>query len=374
MKLGFFTMPIHPVGKDWRQCLREDREAFLLADELGYCEAYTGEHSTDLAENITSCTMFLASLAGQVKQMTLGTGTVNMPNTHPARVAAEIAMLDHMLDGKFIMGISPGGLLSDAEVFGNLGKNRNEMFLESINAVLQIWSSEAPYNIEGKYWNITTQQTLMKEIGQGSLPKPLQRPHPPIVVTAVAPYSKGVTEAAARGMTASLVIELLALGLAAGFLAGLLGIGGGLVATPIFTSWFGQRQAMAQSFSLANMVPQAIKQNSGPWARIEKDTRSYAQRAQGDVYVITGPVFDDDAATVGNNQVRVPSFLYKLVYDAQSQRAWAHWQANDDAARVSQPISYAELVRRTGIEFLPGTPLQTSGKLQQASAPGMQHH
>jgi endonuclease G len=133
-------------------------------------------------------------------------------------------------------------------------------------------------------------------------------------------------------------------------------------------------QAMAQSFSLANMVPQAIKQNSGPWARIEKDTRSYAQRAQGDVYVITGPVFDDDAATVGNNQVRVPSFLYKLVYDAQSQRAWAHWQANDDAARVSQPISYAELVRRTGIEFLPGTPLQTSGKLQQASAPGMQHH
>ena len=199
MKLGFFTMPIHPVGKDWRQCLREDREAFLLADELGYCEAYTGEHSTDLAENITSCTMFLSSLAGQVKQITLGTGTVNMPNTHPARVAAEIAMLDHMLDGKFIMGISPGGLLSDAEVFGNLGKNRNEMFLESINAVLQIWSSEAPYNIEGKYWNITTQQTLMKEIGQGSLPKPLQRPHPPIVVTAVAPYSKGVTEAAARG-------------------------------------------------------------------------------------------------------------------------------------------------------------------------------
>ena len=127
MKLGFFTMPIHPVGKDWRQCLREDREAFLLADELGYCEAYTGEHSTDLAENITSCTMFLSSLAGQVKQITLGTGTVNMPNTHPARVAAEIAMLDHMLDGKFIMGISPGGLLSDAEVFGNLDRKSTRL-------------------------------------------------------------------------------------------------------------------------------------------------------------------------------------------------------------------------------------------------------
>ena len=47
MKLGFFTMRIHPLGKDWRQCLREDREAFLLADELGFVEGYVGEHSTD---------------------------------------------------------------------------------------------------------------------------------------------------------------------------------------------------------------------------------------------------------------------------------------------------------------------------------------
>ena len=84
-----------------------------------------------------------------------------MPNTHPARVAAEIAMLDHMLDGKFIMGISPGGLLSDAEIFGNLQANRNEMFLESINAVLQLWASEPPYDIQGKYWNISTAKTLM---------------------------------------------------------------------------------------------------------------------------------------------------------------------------------------------------------------------
>src|SRR5438477_652568 len=52
MKLGFFTMPIHPLEKDWRQCLREDRAAFILADELGFSEAYCGEHSTDKAENI----------------------------------------------------------------------------------------------------------------------------------------------------------------------------------------------------------------------------------------------------------------------------------------------------------------------------------
>ena len=42
MELGFFTMPIHPVGKDWRTSLHEDRAAFLLADELGFVEAYVG--------------------------------------------------------------------------------------------------------------------------------------------------------------------------------------------------------------------------------------------------------------------------------------------------------------------------------------------
>ncbi len=192
-------MPIHPIDKDWRKSLREDREAFLLADELGFTEGYVGEHATDQAENITSCVMFISSLIDATKTMKLGTGTVNMPNNHPAAVASQIAMLDHMLDGRFIFGISPGGLLSDAEAFGNLDANRNEMFLESINQVLEIWAGEPPYNIKGKYWSINIEKQLMPEIGQGFLPKPLQRPHPPIVVTAVAPFSKGVTEAAARG-------------------------------------------------------------------------------------------------------------------------------------------------------------------------------
>ena len=198
MKLGFFTMPIHPLEKDWRQSLAEDREAFLLADELGFTEAYVGEHVTDKAENITSCVTFLAWIAAATRQIRLGTGTVNMPNAHPATVAATIAMLDHMLDGRFIFGISPGGLLSDAELFGNLDANRNEMFLEAINQVLAIWSGEPPYNLHGKYWTVSTQRTQIREIGQGYIPAPLQRPHPPIVVTAVAPFSKGVTEAAAR--------------------------------------------------------------------------------------------------------------------------------------------------------------------------------
>ena len=199
MQLGFFTMPIHPLDKDWRQSLREDREAFILADELGFSEAYVGEHTTDKAENITSCVLFLASLVGQTKRIRLGTGTVNLPNTHPARVAGEIAMLDHMLDGRLNFGISPGGLPSDAEAFGTLGADRNAMFVEAIDQVLKIWASDPPYDIVGKYWSVTTQKTMIADIGQGIIPKPLQAPHPPIIVTVVAPFSKGVTAAAARG-------------------------------------------------------------------------------------------------------------------------------------------------------------------------------
>ena len=74
MKLGFFTMPIHPVEKDWRQSLQEDREAFLLADELGFTEGYVGEHVTDKAENITSSIAFLAWIAAATKRIRLGTG------------------------------------------------------------------------------------------------------------------------------------------------------------------------------------------------------------------------------------------------------------------------------------------------------------
>jgi alkanesulfonate monooxygenase SsuD/methylene tetrahydromethanopterin reductase-like flavin-dependent oxidoreductase (luciferase family) len=199
MKLGFFTMPIHALGKDWRKSLSEDRKAFLLADQLGFTEAYVGEHCTDQAENITSCAAFLAWIAAATKQIKLGTGTLNLPNTHPGAIAASVAMLDHMLDGRLIMGISPGGLLSDAELFGNLDANRNEMFVEAINQVLALWAGEPPYNLKGKYWTVSTERTLMEEIGQGFIPRPLQRPHPPIVVTAVAPFSKGVAEAAARG-------------------------------------------------------------------------------------------------------------------------------------------------------------------------------
>lgn len=114
-------------------------------------------------------------------------------------------------------------------------------------------------------------------------------------------------------------------------------------------------RAMAQSFSLANVVPQDPDNNRGLWAKIERDTRKYAERAPGDVYVFTGPVFDSRGTTIGSG-VAVPTHLYKLVYDSARERAWAFWVPNAPNVRAPERISYDELVKRTGIRFLPGKP------------------
>lgn len=113
-------------------------------------------------------------------------------------------------------------------------------------------------------------------------------------------------------------------------------------------------QAMAQSFSLANMTPQAPKNNREAWSAIESATRKYVMRAKGNVYVISGPVFGDSPETIGQGRVWVPDYYFKLVYDQTTNRAWAHWIANTNEAHPSKPISYRELVKRTGVEFLPG--------------------
>ena len=199
MKLGFFTMPVHRTDRDYTEVLQEDREAIILADRLGYTEAYVGEHLTDAAESITNSMLFQASLISDTKQIKLGTGTTNLSHTHPVLVAAHAAMLDHLLKGRFLFGISPGALESDAEAIGIRGVNRNELFVEAIDHIINIWTGEQPYDLKGKHWTISTRETRMPEIGMGPIAKPYQKPYPPILGTVVAPFSKGVIEMGKRG-------------------------------------------------------------------------------------------------------------------------------------------------------------------------------
>lgn len=111
-------------------------------------------------------------------------------------------------------------------------------------------------------------------------------------------------------------------------------------------------ESMAQSFSLANMVPQAPENNSGIWATaVEKATRKYVERGN-EVYVITGPIYRGQVQTIGPNRVWVPTALFKLVYDPAKKKAWAYVVDNKNDATLNGPISYKELVSRTGYYFL----------------------
>ncbi|RYZ02513.1 MAG: LLM class flavin-dependent oxidoreductase [Comamonadaceae bacterium] len=194
MKLGMFMMPLHPLHRNPTQTLQEDRQAILLADELGFHDAFVGEHLTDQAENVTNSMIFLATLIAQTKQIKLGTGTSNLSHMHPVLVAAHAAMFDHLAQGRFIFGISPGALLSDAEALGILELDRNQLFAEAIDVILAIWAGKAPYDIDlpNNRFKVTTRTTQNPEIGMGVMSRPFQDPRPEIVGTVVAPFSKGV--------------------------------------------------------------------------------------------------------------------------------------------------------------------------------------
>ena len=139
MRLGYFAMPLHPAGRPWADTLREDREAVILADRLGFHDAFIGEHLTDRHENVTNSLVFLATLISETSQIRLGTGTTNLSHTHPALVAANSAMFDHLSGGRFILGVSPGALQSDAELLGILGEDRNAMFAEAVDVITELW-------------------------------------------------------------------------------------------------------------------------------------------------------------------------------------------------------------------------------------------
>ena len=196
MRLGYFTMPLHPWQRDAVTTLQEDREAIILADQLGFYDAFVGEHLTDKAENVTNSFIFLATLIPETTQIKLGTGTSNLSRTHPTLTAAHAAMFDHLAKGRFIFGISPGALSSDAEALGMplAQDERNKLFAESIDVILAIWEREAPYDIDfpGNRFKVTTAQTSRPEMGRGIMYKPYQSPRPEIVGTVVAPHSKGV--------------------------------------------------------------------------------------------------------------------------------------------------------------------------------------
>jgi alkanesulfonate monooxygenase SsuD/methylene tetrahydromethanopterin reductase-like flavin-dependent oxidoreductase (luciferase family) len=200
MRLGYFTMPVHPMDRDLAETLREDREAVILADKLGFYDAFVGEHLTDKCETITNSMMFHASLIPSTKNIKLATGTTNLSHIHPVVIAQHAAMFDHLSEGRFILGVSPGALTSDAEALGILEQDRNKMFAEAIDVILAIWERDPPYDIDfpDNRYKVSTARTIDLPLGIGYLFKPYQKPRPEIVGTVVQPFSPGVVHMGRR--------------------------------------------------------------------------------------------------------------------------------------------------------------------------------
>ena len=113
------------------------------------------------------------------------------------------------------------------------------------------------------------------------------------------------------------------------------------------------RTAQAESFSLANMVPQVHTNNAGVWAGIEGATRQLAT-SEGELYVVSGPAFlGGDIKKIGN--VLVPTHLWKVLYSPMQLRAGAYLITNDET-RAYSTVTVSDLEKMIGVSLLPGLP------------------
>ena len=199
MKLGLFMMPIHNHVRDYHETLMEDIDAIVHADRLGFSEAWVGEHYSSKSEQITSPLLFLAHVLPHTGQIVCGTGVICLPQYHPAVTAGQIALFDHLAKGRYIAGLGPGGLPPDFEVFGVMDADRNAMMVEAIDIMIDIWTSDPPYEFNGEHWQISLKDWVYEDIGLGYMAKPYQKPHPPIAISAMSPFSGSIKFAGSRG-------------------------------------------------------------------------------------------------------------------------------------------------------------------------------
>ena len=200
MRLGIFGMPLHPAARPRTDIYWEDIDRITYADELGFEEAFIGEHMTCPTEPIAAPLMILATLIERTKNIKLGTGVLALPNHHPMIVAAEVAQFDHLSKGRLLFGVGPGGLASDMELFDVLDpQTRGEKLQESIDIILELWRSEPPFHIKTKHFDFGVKETVLDSLSVGHLPRPYQQPHPPIFSTAMSPYSGSIKAAVEKG-------------------------------------------------------------------------------------------------------------------------------------------------------------------------------
>ncbi len=199
MKLGLFMMPLHPPEKSRTVCFEEDIELVVRVDELGFSEAWVGQHLSLEWEPIPANDLFIATVIPRTKQIRLGTGVTIVPQHHPVNVAVRLAMLDHLSHGRLSCGFGQGGVPTDWELFDLPdGRTQGLMTVEGIDMVVKLWTTEPPFDFKGDFWHIRVENPI-PEISMGRTLRPYQLPHPPIAMSIVKGTSMAARMAGQRG-------------------------------------------------------------------------------------------------------------------------------------------------------------------------------
>jgi limonene 1,2-monooxygenase len=178
---GIFLAPFHPVDEDPTQALHRDLELIRFLDQIGYDEAWIGEHHSAGYEIIASPELFIAAAAERSERIRLGTGVISLPYHNPLMVADRIVQLDHQTRGRSMFGVGPGLLPSDAKMLGIEVARQRDMMAESLDVILRLLAGETVtettdwYRLEG-----ATCQLL-----------PYTRPRPHIAVASTVTPSGG---------------------------------------------------------------------------------------------------------------------------------------------------------------------------------------
>lgn len=125
--------------------------------------------------------------------------------------------------------------------------------------------------------------------------------------------------------------------------------------------------AQDESFSLGNMIPQNPDNNRNLWEGIESAVRTYV-KDKGELYVITGPIFEGANLQRIGGRVLVPTHVFKAVYDPSKRIAGAYI-ANNAPGMEYQAVTIAELEKRIGINLFPGMVQRTKDSGMKLPAP-----
>ncbi len=199
MQFGYFTMPSHPPERAPKDANDWDLQTLRWLDDLGYTEAWIGEHHTAPWEPNPAPDLLVAQALMQTSCIRLGPGGFLLPFHHPAELANRVAMLDHLSGGRLNFGVAASGLPSDWQMFhvdGMSGVNR-EMTREALDIILKLWSSEAPFDYQGKFWNVSQPAEMFGTLRPHI--RPLQQPHPPIGVAGLSKNSDTLKIAGEHG-------------------------------------------------------------------------------------------------------------------------------------------------------------------------------